>query len=204
MKRFLILLLSLMLVLSFSACDVEQTLNNASQLAGAIHELEEAASDLESPEDLRDDREEQEANPIADEAPEDADEAEPQAGKSLDPDGYYYDLENVVLYLDTYGELPPNYITKEKAEDLGWQGGSVERYQDGAAIGGNRFGNREGQLPKADGRKYTECDLDTDGKDSRGPKRLVFSNDGLYFYTEDHYESFQEVYVTDEGTVEWK
>ena len=80
MKRFLILLLSLMLVLSFSACDVEQTLNNASQLAGAIHELEEAASDLESPEDLRDDREEQEANPIADEAPEDADEAEPQAG----------------------------------------------------------------------------------------------------------------------------
>ena len=31
--------------------------------------------------------------------------------------------------------------------------------------------------------------IDTDGQSSRGAKRLVFSNDGLYFYTEDHYET---------------
>ena len=55
--------------------------------------------------------------------------------------GYYYDVENVVLYLTAYGELPPNYITKDEARDLGWQGGSVEDYLDGAAIGGDRFGN---------------------------------------------------------------
>ncbi len=123
---------------------------------------------------------------------------------AIDPDGYYYDLESVVLYLHTYGELPANFITKNEARDLGWEGGSVERYMDGAAIGGDRFGNREGLLPKANGRTYTECDLYTDGEDSRGAERLVFSNDGLYFYTDDHYETFYEVYVTEEGTVEWK
>lgn len=115
---------------------------------------------------------------------------------------YYYDLENVVLYLYLYNELPPNYITKNEAEALGWSGGSVERYQDGAAIGGDRFGNREGLLPTASGRKYTECDLDTLGASSRGAKRLVFSNDGLYFYTDDHYESFNEVIVQEDYTVE--
>ena len=110
---------------------------------------------------------------------------------------YYYDLEHVVLYLDRYGVLPDNYITKDEARALGWEGGSVENYLDGTAIGGDRFGNREGLLPEAAGRSYTECDIDTDGQSSRGAKRLVFSNDGLYFYTEDHYETFDELVVTE-------
>ena len=118
-----------------------------------------------------------------------------------DPEGYYYDLENVVLYLDAYEELPPNYITKSEARDLGWQGGSVERYMDGAAIGGDRFGNREGLLPSEKGRTYYECDIDTIGETSRGAKRIVFSNDGLGYYTEDHYESFTEVWVEDGAVV---
>ena len=117
---------------------------------------------------------------------------------------YYYDLEHVVLYLDRYGVLPDNYITKDEARELGWEGGSVENYLDGAAIGGDRFGNREGLLPEAAGRSYTECDIDTDGQTSRGAKRLVFSNDGLYFYTEDHYETFDELYVTETQEVAWK
>ena len=115
---------------------------------------------------------------------------------------YYYDLENVVLYLELYDTLPDNYITKKEAQALGWSGGSVERYLEGAAIGGDRFGNREGILPKEEGRSYTECDLNTDGADSRGAERLVFSNDGLYFHTEDHYETFTEVWVED-GEVVW-
>ncbi len=116
--------------------------------------------------------------------------------------GYYYDLESVVLYLEYYGMLPDNYITKKEAQELGWSGGSVERYLEGAAIGGDRFGNREGLLPKEQGRSYTECDLNTDGADSRGAERLVFSNDGLYFHTEDHYETFTEVWV-ENGEVVW-
>ena len=132
-----------------------------------------------------------------------ADSPEAAAGTELPVEGgSYYDMENVVLYLYLYGELPPNYITKEEAEALGWSGGSVEKYEAGAAIGGDRFGNREGLLPAAQGRKYTECDIDTLGADTRGAKRLVFSNDGLYFYTADHYESFSEVVVSEDYTVE--
>lgn len=116
---------------------------------------------------------------------------------------YYYDLKNVVLYLEIYDELPPNYITKSQAQELGWEGGSVEKYKEGAAIGGDTFGNREGLLPKAAGRSYTECDIDTNGYSSRGSRRLVFSNDGLYFYTADHYESFLEVTVTEDYEVTW-
>ena len=116
---------------------------------------------------------------------------------------YYYDLENVVLYLELYDELPDNYITKSEARDLGWEGGSVEDYRDGAAIGGDRFGNREGLLPEAPGRTYTECDIDTDGFGSRGTRRLVFSSDGLYFYSSDHYAHFDEVTVTEDYEVIW-
>lgn len=112
----------------------------------------------------------------------------------LYPDGWYYSAEDVALYLVTYGELPCNFITKNEARDLGWEGGSVQKYLEGAAIGGDRFGNREGILPKADGRQYYECDIDTDGESSRGAKRIVYSNDGLIYYTEDHYESFILLY----------
>lgn len=120
---------------------------------------------------------------------------EPEETQSLlDPDGWYYSAEDVALYLVTYGELPGNFITKNEARDLGWEGGSVQKYLEGAAIGGDKFGNREGVLPKADGRQYYECDIDTDGESSRGAKRLVYSNDGLIYYTEDHYESFILLY----------
>ena len=115
----------------------------------------------------------------------------------------YYDVKNVVLYLEAYGELPPNYITKDEARELGWEGGSVEQVKEGAAIGGDHFGNYEGLLPTADGRRYTECDIDTLGYKSRGSRRLVFSNDGLYFYSSDHYESFKEVTVTEDYEVIW-
>lgn len=112
----------------------------------------------------------------------------------LPEDGWYYSKDDVALYIHTYGCLPDNFITKKEAEELGWSGGSVEEYAPGMAIGGNRFGNYEELLPEAEGRTYTECDIDTDGASSRGAKRIVFSNDGLIYYTEDHYESFELLY----------
>ena len=121
----------------------------------------------------------------------------PETEAPIDRDGYYYSKDDVALYIHTYGELPHNFITKREAEALGWEGGSVERYRDGAAIGGDKFSNREGLLPKKSGRVYYECDIDTDGKSSRGPKRIVFSNDGLIYYTGDHYESFTLLYGED-------
>ena len=106
----------------------------------------------------------------------------------------YDDRDRVALYLHLYGELPPHFITKEEAQKLGWDGGEVEYYRTGAAIGGDYFGNYEGLLPKKKGRSYYECDIGTVGKKSRGAKRIIWSNDGLIYYTGDHYESFTLLY----------
>lgn len=110
--------------------------------------------------------------------------------EALPEDGWFYSAESVSLYLQAYGKLPDNFITKDEARELGWEGGSVEEFAPGYAIGGDKFGNREGLLPVAEGRQYYECDIDTNGRDSRGAKRIVYSNDGLIYYTDDHYESF--------------
>lgn len=112
----------------------------------------------------------------------------------LDPDGWYSSKEEVALYLETYGELPDNYITKKEAIDLGWNSkeGNLWEVAEGMSIGGDVFGNREGLLPESDGRIYYECDIDYQGG-YRNEKRIIFSNDGLIYYTEDHYESFEEL-----------
>lgn len=127
----------------------------------------------------------------------------PQPSPTADPkgndqppeeNGSYDSRQDVALYLYFYGELPDNYITKNEARDLGWEGGSVEEVAPGKCIGGDRFGNREGQLPQANGRTWHECDIDTLGENSRGAKRIVYSNDGLIYYTDDHYQSFELLY----------
>lgn len=112
----------------------------------------------------------------------------------LPEDGTYTSRDEVALYISIYGHLPSNFITKKEAQALGWEGGSLEPYAPGKCIGGSRFGNYEGVLPEKEGRVYTECDIDTLGADRRGAKRIVFSNDGLIYYTEDHYESFELLY----------
>ncbi len=109
--------------------------------------------------------------------------------------GSYTSKNDVALYIHTYGKLPGNYITKQQAQALGWdnQSGNLNQVVPGMSIGGDRFGNYEGQLPKAKGRKYYECDIDYK-KGRRNAKRIVFSNDGLIYYTEDHYNSFEKLY----------
>ena len=84
--------------------------------------------------------------------------------------------------------------SQKKAQQLGGTGGSLEPYAPGCCIGGSRFGNYEGLLPEADGRTWTECDINTLGADSRGAERIVFSNDGLIYYTGDHYKTFELLY----------
>lgn len=118
----------------------------------------------------------------------------PEAEDTLPEDGTYTTKEDVALYIHLYGHLPSNFITKKDAEKLGWPGGSLEPYAPGMCIGGSRFGNYEEKLPKAKGRTYTECDIDTLGASKRGAKRIVFSNDGLIYYTGDHYETFELLY----------
>ena len=173
MKKVLALLLALVMTFGLLACDavpMEGFVPTDAQVQTTAP-AESAADDTTASEPI---------------------ETEPES--LLDPDGWYYSADDVAAYLVTYGELPSNFITKKEARELGWEGGSVQKYLEGAAIGGDKFGNREGILPKADGRQYYECDIDTDGESSRGAKRIVYSNDGLIYYTEDHYESFILLY----------
>lgn len=107
----------------------------------------------------------------------------------------YYRKDDVALYLHLYNTLPPNYITKNDAMDRGWDSreGNLWEVTDRMVIGGDRFGNREGLLPEKNGRQYYEADVDFEGG-YRDAKRLVYSNDGLIFYTDDHYASFTQLY----------
>jgi len=100
--------------------------------------------------------------------------------------------ECVSAHIRRTGSLPQNFITKKQAGELGWQGGDLWLYARGKSIGGDRFGNFERRLPDKKGRTWRECDIEYRGG-ARGAKRLIFSNDGLIFYTADHYESFERV-----------
>ena len=113
----------------------------------------------------------------------------------VDEDGEYTSKEEVAAYLYLYGKLPGNYITKKEAKALGWdnQKGNLGEVAPGKSIGGDYFGNYEGMLPEADSRDYYECDIDNNGS-YRGSKRIVYSNDGLIYFTEDHYDSFELLY----------
>ncbi len=116
----------------------------------------------------------------------------------VEESGEYDTKDEVALYIHKYGHLPYNYITRASAKKAGWEGGSLERFYPGCSIGGDIFRNREGLLPKKSGRVYYECDIEATGKKSRGAKRIVFSNDGLIYYTGDHYESFTLLYGEDQ------
>ena len=118
-----------------------------------------------------------------------------EENNELDKDGYYTEVDDVALYLNTFGELPKNFITKKDAMNLGWDSkkGNLWDVTDKMSIGGDKFGNREGNLPKAKNRQYYECDINYNGG-YRGSERIVYSNDGLIYYTNDHYKSFSLLY----------
>ena len=196
-KKIQALLLALVLSLTLTACSEEVTNAVIDEVVDiAVSEVVDAITEedpaVEETEDVSGSSEEsvpeEEAPPAEEEAP--PVEEEPV----IDEDGYYTTKEDVALYIYTYGHLPDNFITKKEAESLGWSGGGLDDYAYGYCIGGNRFGNYEGLLPEADGRTYTECDIDTMHASKRGAKRIVFSNDGLIYYTDDHYESFTLLY----------
>ena len=196
MKRILSLLLALLIALFAVGCGTEDVLSGLDEAIGYLEDIEQ----LDSGENISGESDEQ--SKLGENAS-DEDIEQPQSDQNtsdevveqtLDEDSSYTTAEDVALYIHIYGRLPSNFITKNEARDLGWEGGGLEPYAPGKCIGGDRFGNYEGLLPEKDGRYYTECDIETLGKDSRGAKRIVFSNDGLIYYTDDHYESFELLY----------
>ena len=178
---------------------IEKTAQTVQQIAEVLNDTEEDTESAALPaSEAQEPAEEASEEPAQasdqETAAEETEEAPAAETPAIDEDGVYTSKDDVALYLHTYGHLPSNFITKKEAEKLGWSGGSLEPYAPGKCIGGSHFGNYEGILPEKDGRSYTECDIDTLGADKRGAKRIVFSNDGLIYYTEDHYETFELLY----------
>ena len=107
--------------------------------------------------------------------------------------------QRIADYLFEHGELPENFITKKEAERLGWK--TTYRYVSdlgpGITIGGDYFGNYEQKLPAVKGRKYAEADCYYQGG-PRNEYRIIYSNDGHVWYTGDHYNTFIELYPTDQ------
>jgi hypothetical protein len=118
--------------------------------------------------------------------------ADAEEPAEITEDGEYSTPEEVAEYIHTFGHLPGNYITKGKAENLGWDSskGNLWDVAPGKSIGGNRYGNYEGALPKG---SYKECDVNYNGG-YRGPERLVYDDQGHVYYTEDHYKTFVQLY----------
>lgn len=195
MKKLLCLLLTAIMLFSLSGCSLF-TAQMPDEPLSFSSEAPESNVTLPSTDEIP-------QSPVTEEingqAPPDSAEAaapitETAESNELDEHGSYTSRDDVALYIHTYGRLPENFITKKEAQALGWSGGTLEPYAPGKCIGGTYFGNYEGLLPEKEGRSYTECDIDTLEKNSRGAKRLVFSNDGLIYYTEDHYASFTLLY----------
>ncbi len=185
LSSFLSLLMALVLCFSLAGCSVSpEDLSAAAEIAEDVLEIIEQLPQATEETSAS-------AEETADAATETSTETE-ETQASLDPYGSYTSKEDVALYIHLYGGLPFNFMTKKEARALGWEGGSLEPVAPGMSIGGDWFGNYEGLLPED--REYTECDIDTLGKSSRGAKRIVFSDDGLIYYTEDHYESFELLY----------
>lgn len=130
----------------------------------------------------------------------DYDESTPEATETdtehaIEEDGYYTSKNDVAIYIHTFNKLPDNYITKSEASKLGWVAseGNLWEVTDQRSIGGDRFGNREGSLPDKANRQYYEADINYKGG-YRGSERIVYSNDGLIYYTDDHYDTFTLLY----------
>lgn len=202
-KNLLLLLLCTLLALCCTACsedDVSTALDIAGALLGDASESESgqsAARSSSAAESVADPGAEASQTTTSGSSSQSATvQPSPSSlldGIELDEEGTYSSQEDVAAYLVTYHHLPDNYITKKQAEQLGWQGGSLEPYAPGKCIGGSRFGNREGRLPEEE--TYYECDIDTLGANKRGAERLVYTADFEHiYYTSDHYESFTLIY----------
>lgn len=102
---------------------------------------------------------------------------------NVNENGNYNTKEEVAAYIHLYNKLPSNYNSNSSYVKKNYNA------QDKLSYGGATFQNREGLLPKAAGRTFIECDIGYTGG-SRNALRIVYSSDGLIFYTSDHYASF--------------
>lgn len=77
---------------------------------------------------------------------------------------------------------------------------TLERIRSGANFpypqDGSVFKNLEKRLPVKPSNYYAEYTVQTPGSVDRGRRRIVVGQGGEVYYTDDHYNSFQEVLTT--------
>lgn len=193
----------LLLVLAFAGCqskEAEPTIDDKEVFEEDLQPLDEdELAEMENPSETDDEMvplEEEELDALGLAESDGTDDSEDnKGGIQVKEDGSYTSKEEVAVYIHTYGHLPSNYITKNEAKELGWVSneGNLDEVAPGKSIGGDRFGNYDKMLPVEEGRTYYECDIDFDGG-YRNDKRIIYSDDGLIFYTGDHYETFEQLY----------
>lgn len=101
------------------------------------------------------------------------------------------DDDKVISYVKANHKLPDYYLTKSEAKSKGWvpSKGNLCDVLNGKAIGGDKFSNREKQLPK--GEQYYEADVNYNCG-HRGADRIVFTENGDVWLTKNHYKSFEK------------
>lgn len=99
--------------------------------------------------------------------------------------------KTVISYVKQNHKLPDYYITKNEARKQGWDPsrGNLCDVLPGKAIGGDKFGNREGRLP--DGEKYFEADVNYHCG-GRNADRIIYTQNGDVYLTKNHYKSFEK------------
>lgn len=191
------LLLTLLVLGAVAGCGIQAPAASQSQTVAAAPSQEPAPSQSQTvTAGSGQESHTQEPESGSTEAAEENKGQEPDSGTpAVTEDGSYTTRDEVALYLHTFGRLPGNYITKKEAEKLGWDNkkGNLWEVAPGKSIGGSHFGNYEKLLPEKKGRKYYECDINYEGK-YRGAERIIYSDDGLIFYTGDHYKTFEQLY----------
>ena len=205
MKKRIIALLLLLAALAglLTGCGAAEAVDTAQAVLDLIEAYEDTQDPAPGPQE---DADEPERSPAGN-APEtsapseqdrsavDADVPEEETAPdsaAVTEDGEYSSPEDVAEYLHTYGHLPGNFLTKNDARDLGWDSskGNLWDVAPGKSIGGDYFGNYEGLLPEG---RYHECDVNYAGG-YRGAERLIYGEDGSVWYTNDHYQSFTQLY----------
>ena len=206
MKKLTAYVISVCMGLGLSGCystyQSFSTISTSSNNELVIFTEEEQSETIPETEPDPETEPEPETESLTETEPETAPETEPETESETEPEtevlssvewGQSYTTpEDVAEYIHIYSELPPNFITKNEAKKLGWESskGNLWDVAPNMSIGGDTFGNREGLLP--DG-KYYECDVNYNGG-YRGSERLIFSDDGRIYYTNDHYQTFEQFY----------
>ena len=195
MRRFRwcgILALLLALLLTLSGCS--DVMKMAGSLSQALQEdLQAAETEAPRAEATATPRTTKAKNTAAPRAAKAKATATPKAARAAE--GPITEPQAIADYLFEHGELPDNFITKKEAQELGWINGRnyVSDVAPGKSIGGDRFGNYEGKLPRVKGRTYYEADCYY-RKGKRTKERIVYSSDGHVWYSDDHYNTFTELF----------